>query len=94
MEDGAQQGPPEPKRERTLLEKLALYSRGPVELECKRYSEAVGETDLSVSGRLADAAKLCALVREWLAIPPMERPVVTLEEFRKAADYRLPSERR
>ena len=90
---GAQQGPARPTTERTMIERLALYSRGPVEIECRKAAEAMGERDLSVSGRLGDAAKLCALVREWLALPPDQKPVGTMDDMRYAAGHRLPSEK-
>lgn len=94
--EGAEMASAQPKREKTLTERLAFLSRGPVELECRRYAEAVGESDLSVSGRLEHAAELCKLVREWLAMHPQMRPTGTVDEFLAylSSPDRLPSERR
>lgn len=96
MEGVAQSGPAQPQREKTFTEHLAFLSRGPVELECRRYAESVGEADLSVSGRLEHAAELCRLVREWLATHPVDRTIGTEAEFEAylTSQYRLPSERK
>lgn len=95
MNSGVQMSPARPAREKTFAEKLAFLSRGPVELECRRYAKGVGDSDLSVSGRLEHAAELCKLVREWLATDPAERPAMSVEEFTAYLNSydRLPRER-
>ncbi len=101
MKDPTTQGaagsgiPAEATPEKTFTERLAYLSRGPVELECRRYAEAIGERDLSVSGRLENAAELCKMVRQWLATHPETRPIGTEAEFNAyLSSYdRLPAER-
>lgn len=95
MAGAGQMLPAQLRREKTFTERLAFLSRGPVEIECRNYARAVGDTDLSVSGRLEHAAELCKLVRQWLATHPKDRPATTEIEFEaylRSYD-RLPAER-